>query len=175
MLRAASTKSTSTSSYTANYTKHLISARSFRSAACIRPLWTLHIAMVARRELLPTKSCGEPPDRFAFLFLPELGGSSSKRRLCDSCRRCLQIAERGGAGNRSGSHSRDSTGADHLSGAENIDSARNMWWIGLRDAEKEKYEGAGGNCEQDERDFRAGFEDALRLENRGKLCEGARP
>lgn len=64
--------------------------------------------------------------------------------------------------------------AFELAGAESIDSARNMWWIGLRDVEKEKYEAAGGKFEQDERDFRFGFEDSLRLENRGKSYEEAR-
>jgi hypothetical protein len=62
-----------------------------------------------------------------------------------------------------------------LTGAESIDCARNMWWIGLRDVERERYETAGGNFEQDERDFRSGFEDSLRLENRGKSYEEARP
>ena len=65
--------------------------------------------------------------------------------------------------------------AFEMASAESIDSARNMWWVGLRDVEKEKYEAAGGNFEQDERDFRVGFEDSLRLENRGKSYEEARP
>lgn len=45
-------------------------------------------------------------------------------------------------------------------GAESIDRAREMWWIGLRDVEKEHYEAGGGNFTADEGDFRAGFEAA---------------
>jgi hypothetical protein len=65
-------------------------------------------------------------------------------------------------------------GALEREGAESIDSARNMWWIGLRDVEKEEYQGVGGNFEQDERYFRSGFEAALHPENRGKSYEEAR-
>jgi hypothetical protein len=46
------------------------------------------------------------------------------------------------------------------SGVESIDRAREMWWIGLRDIEKEHYESSGGNFRDSERDFRAGFEAA---------------
>jgi hypothetical protein len=47
-------------------------------------------------------------------------------------------------------------------GAESIDRARQMWWLGLRDVEKEHYNaGAGGNFERDEADFKRGFEAAL--------------
>ncbi len=53
-------------------------------------------------------------------------------------------------------------------GAESIDRARDMWWVGLRDAEKERYEAKGGQFERDERSFRAGFEAALDIKNRDK-------
>lgn len=46
-------------------------------------------------------------------------------------------------------------------GAESIDSARRMWWLGLRDVEKEHYNAGGGNFERDEADFKRGFESAL--------------
>jgi hypothetical protein len=59
-------------------------------------------------------------------------------------------------------------GALLLSGAETIDRAREMWWLGLRDVEKEKYPVDGANFEHDERDFRAGFEAALQLQNRNR-------
>ena len=51
-------------------------------------------------------------------------------------------------------------GALEHAGAESVDRAREMWWIGLRDAEKEKYQADGGNFEDDERYFRCGFEAA---------------
>jgi hypothetical protein len=53
-------------------------------------------------------------------------------------------------------------------GAESIDRAREMWWIGLRDAEKETYEAKGGEFDRDERPFRCGFEAALDARNRDK-------
>jgi hypothetical protein len=58
--------------------------------------------------------------------------------------------------------------------AETIDKARHMWWIGVRDTEKEKYDGAGGNFDRDETDYRRGFEAALHIERRGKSYEEAR-
>jgi len=59
-------------------------------------------------------------------------------------------------------------GAFELAGAETVDRAREMWWLGLRDLEKEKYTANGGNFENDERDFRSGFEAALQLRNRSR-------
>ena len=53
-----------------------------------------------------------------------------------------------------------------LAGAESVDRAREMWWIGLRDVEKEHYEAEGGNFERDEADFKLGFEAAQQIENR---------
>ena len=53
-------------------------------------------------------------------------------------------------------------------GAEDIDSAREKWWIGLRDVEKEHYTGAGRDFAQDEPNYRCGFEAALHPQSRGK-------
>jgi hypothetical protein len=53
-------------------------------------------------------------------------------------------------------------------GAESLDSARDSWWIGLRDAEAETYNAQGRNFEHDQATYRAGFEAALRPEFRGK-------
>jgi hypothetical protein len=60
------------------------------------------------------------------------------------------------------------------SGAESVDRAREMWWIGLRDVEKEKYEAGGGNFTADEADYRAGFEAAQTVAARGKTYEECR-
>jgi hypothetical protein len=54
------------------------------------------------------------------------------------------------------------------SGAETVDAAREDWWLGLRDAEKEHYQALGHNWEHDCADYRAGFEAALRRPARGK-------
>jgi hypothetical protein len=59
-------------------------------------------------------------------------------------------------------------GALELGGAETIDRAREMWWLGLRDVEKEKYLADGADFDRDERNFRAGFEAALQLRNRNR-------
>jgi uncharacterized protein with PIN domain len=63
----------------------------------------------------------------------------------------------------------DEEGASRLreslktNGAEAIDAAREQWWIGLRDAEKEHYStiSPGKNFSEDEQFFRLGFESAL--------------
>jgi hypothetical protein len=65
-------------------------------------------------------------------------------------------------------------GALENAGAESIDRARDMWWLGVRDVEKEKYESTGSNFENDERDFRCGFEAALHAENRNQSYESCR-
>ena len=62
-------------------------------------------------------------------------------------------------------------GALEHAGAESIDRAREMWWLGLRDVEKEKYESDGRTFDDDERYFRCGFEAALHSENRDKSYE----
>jgi hypothetical protein len=66
-------------------------------------------------------------------------------------------------------------GAFEAAGAESIDRAREMWWVGLRDVEKEQYKpGSDANFEDDERYFRAGFEAALHSQNRDKSYEAAK-
>ena len=62
-------------------------------------------------------------------------------------------------------------GAMELAGAESIDRAREMWWLGLRDVEKERYTADGANFERDEPAFRGGFEAALQLRNRNRSSE----
>ncbi|MCU1234145.1 MAG: hypothetical protein JWP63_2112 [Candidatus Solibacter sp.] len=47
-------------------------------------------------------------------------------------------------------------------GAESIDAAREQHWIGLRDAEQEHYQKLGGDFTKDERDYREGFQAAIR-------------
>jgi hypothetical protein len=73
-----------------------------------------------------------------------------------------------------GSQAEAARGALENAGAESIDRAREMWWIGLRDAEKETYESSGGTFEDDERYFRCGFEAALHSENRDKSYDKCR-
>lgn len=64
-------------------------------------------------------------------------------------------------------------GAFDDAGAESVDRAREMWWIGLRDVEKEHYQADGKNFEQDEPHFRLGFEAALLPPNRHKTYDQA--
>jgi hypothetical protein len=61
-------------------------------------------------------------------------------------------------------------GALELAGAETVDRARELWWLGLRDVEKERYT-TDGNFERDEPAFRGGFEAALQLRNRNRSHE----
>jgi hypothetical protein len=60
------------------------------------------------------------------------------------------------------------------SGAESIDAARKAWWIGLRDPEKEHYEGDGKDFTDAEPTYRRGFEAALRPETRGRSYEAVK-
>jgi len=53
-------------------------------------------------------------------------------------------------------------------GAESLDAARDMWWIGLRDAEEEEYAKDGKDFAADEALYRRGFEAAL-----GEGAEGS--
>jgi len=53
-------------------------------------------------------------------------------------------------------------------GAEEVDAARDQWWIGLRDAEKEHYSNLGKNFGNDEKFYRLGFESALHARTRCK-------
>ena len=55
-------------------------------------------------------------------------------------------------------------------GAETVDAARDEWWIGLRDGEREHYTQHGGNFDMDEARYRLGFEAAMRPDCRGKSC-----
>jgi hypothetical protein len=64
-------------------------------------------------------------------------------------------------------------GAFDYAGAESVDRAREMWWVGLRDVEKEHYQSAGRNFDRDEPYFRAGFEAALLPGNRDKSYDDA--
>ena len=59
-------------------------------------------------------------------------------------------------------------GTLELGGAESVDRAREMWWLGLREVEKERYTAGGANFEKDEHAFRGGFEAALQLRNRNR-------
>jgi hypothetical protein len=59
-------------------------------------------------------------------------------------------------------------------GAESVDRAREMWWIGLRNVEKEHYEAGGGDFRRDEPSFRCGFAAALEQDNRDKSYEQCR-
>lgn len=56
-------------------------------------------------------------------------------------------------------------------GAESIDAAREDWWLGLRDVEKESYRAQGGDFSSDELAYRRGFEAALHPKRRGKAYE----
>ena len=53
-------------------------------------------------------------------------------------------------------------------GAESVDAAREKWWIGLRDVEKEHYASSGGDFYRDEMFYRLGFQAALHARTRGK-------
>ncbi len=65
-------------------------------------------------------------------------------------------------------------GAFDHAGAESVDRAREMWWLGLRDVEREHYESSGKNFAEDEAYLRAGFEAALLPGNRDKSYHQAR-
>ncbi len=65
-------------------------------------------------------------------------------------------------------------GAFDHAGAESVDRAREMWWLGLRDVEKEHYRSARKNFDQDEPYLRAGFQAALLYGNRDKSYDEAR-
>ncbi len=51
-------------------------------------------------------------------------------------------------------------------GAESLDAARESWWVGLRDAAKEEYDGQGSDFKTDETSYRRGFEAALHPRHR---------
>lgn len=60
-----------------------------------------------------------------------------------------------------------------MAGAEGVDSAREDWWLGLRDAEREHYTAEGRDFGTDESTYRKGFEAALTTEARGRTYEEA--
>jgi ADP-dependent phosphofructokinase/glucokinase len=49
-----------------------------------------------------------------------------------------------------------------------IDAAREKWWIGLRSAEREQYNGLGKDFSKDEKFYRSGFQAAMHARTRGK-------
>ena len=53
-------------------------------------------------------------------------------------------------------------------GAESLDAARDQWWIGLRDVERQRYTGGTMAFDSAEPKFRRGFEAALRVGFRGR-------
>jgi hypothetical protein len=55
-----------------------------------------------------------------------------------------------------------------VEGAETVDAARDQWWIGLRDAEKEHYSSFSRNLSENEKFYRMGFESALHARTRCK-------
>jgi hypothetical protein len=60
-------------------------------------------------------------------------------------------------------------------GAESLDAARHAWWIGVRDAEKAHYEGAGGDFEAHEDAYRRGYVAALHPARTGMPYDQALP
>lgn len=58
-------------------------------------------------------------------------------------------------------------------GAESVDAAREQWWVGLRDAEEETYNGAPQPFQAVEETYRRGFEAALTTGVRGKSYQQA--
>jgi len=57
--------------------------------------------------------------------------------------------------------------------AESIDAARERWWTGVRDAEREHYTALGQNFDRDEDSYRRGFTAALSPDLRGLTWEQA--
>jgi hypothetical protein len=56
-------------------------------------------------------------------------------------------------------------------GAESLDAAREKWWVGIREPEKEHYEEGGRHFAHDEKHYRRGFVAALHPETHGKPYE----
>jgi outer membrane lipoprotein SlyB len=59
-------------------------------------------------------------------------------------------------------------------GAETIDSARQSWWLGIRDDEQASFSVPDGTMVSGEHEFRQGFEAALKPRFRGKNYEEVR-
>jgi hypothetical protein len=60
-------------------------------------------------------------------------------------------------------------------GAESLESARDAWWVGIRDAEKAHYDALEGDFESSEEVYRQGLLAGLQPDFRGKTFENARP
>jgi hypothetical protein len=56
-------------------------------------------------------------------------------------------------------------------GAESIDAARERWWVGLREGEREHYISNGQDFDRDETEYRQGFEAAQRFQTQGRPYE----
>ena len=59
--------------------------------------------------------------------------------------------------------------------AESLDAAAESWWVGIREAEKEHYEKAGGDFAAHENHYRRGFVAALHPASRGKRLSDIPP
>lgn len=57
------------------------------------------------------------------------------------------------------------------SGAESLDAARERWWVGIREAEREHYERDGRDFGPQEHHYRRGFVAALHPDSRGRRYE----
>jgi hypothetical protein len=60
-------------------------------------------------------------------------------------------------------------------GAESLDAARHEWWVGIRDAERTHYEGAGGDFAAHEDHYRRGYLAALHPGRGGRSYDDALP
>ena len=60
-------------------------------------------------------------------------------------------------------------------GAESLDAARDAWWIGVRDAEKAHYDGAGGDFDAHEKLYRHGYVAGLHPHRAGLSYDDALP
>lgn len=60
-----------------------------------------------------------------------------------------------------------------MAGAESLDSAREKWWLGMRDAEAEAYTASGGDFDRDEAAYRQGMEAALQSDHPARPYEEA--
>ncbi len=69
------------------------------------------------------------------------------------------------------SEAESARGAFERTGAETVDRAREMWWLGARDVEKEHYTSDGGDFDREEPEYRAGFEAAQFSWTRGKTFD----
>jgi hypothetical protein len=59
-------------------------------------------------------------------------------------------------------------------GADDLDTARDRWWVGIRDAEEAHYDGDGDGFRSDEEAYRRGFEAALQPDLRQMTYDEAK-